>query len=211
MERGVAGAQGVDGLVKAQLAGSEMTIDAQLGNGQGLTSRAHLVLPAEASAAPFRIALVRTAPMHGDFAADGEVRPLWTLLMGGERTLSGNVHAAATLSGTLADPQAKGEAAITGGSFADAASGLKLTNVSLQARLDQTAVDVSQFTGGDGAGGTVSGQGRVSLERAGASSLRLQLQRFRLIDNDIATAVASGQATLSRDAAGSVVLRAAGR
>jgi translocation and assembly module TamB len=208
-ERGAGGAQGIDGVVKAELAGGAMTVDAQLGTGQGLSSHAHLVLPALASAAPFHIALVRTAPMHGDFAADGEIKPLWTLIMGGERSLSGAVHATGTLSGTIADPQARGAASISGGAFTDAASGLKLANVSLAAQLDQTSIDVSSVSGQDGVGGSVSGQGRISLERSGVSSFRLDLNRFRLIDNDTATATASGQATINRGADGAVKLTGA--
>ena len=208
-EKGAANEPTLDGVVNAALTGPTMTVDAQLGNGQGLASHAHLVLPAEASAAPFRIALVRTQPMKGDFSADGEVKPLWDLLMGGERSLAGKVHAVGTLGGTLADPQAKGEATIAAGQFSDSATGLKLTNVGLSARLDQNAIDVSQFTGQDGAAGSVSGSGRISLQRAGASSFRLDLNRFRLIDNDIATAVASGQATISRGADGAVKLTGA--
>ena len=208
-EKGAANEPTLDGVVNAALTGPTMTIDGQLGNGQGLASHAHLVLPAVASASPFRIALVRTAPMKGDFSADGEVKPLWDLLMGGERTLAGKVHAVGTLSGTLADPQARGEASIAAGQFIDSATGLKLANVSLAARLDQSAIDVNQFTGQDGANGSVSGSGRISLERAGASSFRLDLTRFRLIDNDIATAIASGQATISRGEDGAVKLTGA--
>ena len=208
-ERGGPATAGLDGGVKATLAGGDLTVDAQLNDSQGLTSHAHLVLPAVASAAPFHIALVRAAPLRGDFAADGEVKPLWTLLMGGERSLAGKVHANGTLAGTLGDPQARGEATIVGGQFNESATGLKLTGVTLTAQLDQSAIDVSQFSGQDGSGGSITGQGRVSLERAGASSLRLQLQRFRLIDNDLATAVASGVATISRDAAGEVKLAGA--
>ena len=209
-ERGAgANTQGIDGVVTASLSGAAMTVDAQLGNGQGLVSHAHLVLPAEASAAPFHIALIRNQPMHGDFAAEGEIKPLWTLFMGGERSLSGNVHVTGALAGTIADPQARGEASISNGAFSDAATGLKLTNVSLSARLDQAAIDVASVTGQDGAGGSVTGQGRISLERSGVSSFRLDLSRFRLIDNDIATASASGQATISRAADGSVKLTGA--
>jgi translocation and assembly module TamB len=205
-EKGVAGEPTLDGVVSAALNGGSMTLDAQLGNSQGLSSRAHLVLPTVATAAPFRIAIVRTAPMKGDFQADGEVKPLWDLSMGGERSLAGKVHAVATLGGTLADPQAKGEASLSQGQFSDSATGLKLTGVTLAADLNQNAIDVSQFAGQDGAGGQVSGSGRISLERAGASSFRLDLTRFRLLDNDIATAAASGQATISRGADGSVKL-----
>lgn len=208
-EKGAANEPKLDGVVNAALSGPAMTIDAQLGNGQGLASHAHLVLPAQTSAAPFRIALVRTAQMRGDFSADGEVKPLWDLLMGGERSLAGKVHAVGTLGGTLADPQARGEATIAAGQFTDSATGLKLTNVALAAHLDQSAIDVSQFTGQDGASGSVAGAGRVSLARAGASSFHLDFTRFRLIDNDLATAMASGQATISRGADGAVKLTGA--
>jgi translocation and assembly module TamB len=208
-ERGATATAGLDGVVKATLAGGDLTVDAQFGDSKGLTSHAHLVLPAVASAAPFRIALVRTAPMHGDFAADGEVKPLWSLLMGGERSLAGKVHANGVLAGTLADPQARGEATIAGGQYDESATGLKLTGVTLSAQLEQSTIEVGQFSGQDGSGGAITGQGRLSLERAGASSLRLQLQRFRLIDNDLATAVASGVATISRDSDGQVKLAGA--
>jgi len=208
-EKGAANEPTLDGVVNVALTGGTVTIDGRLGSGPGLTSHAHLVLPAVASAAPFRIALVRTEPMKGDFSADGEVKPLWDLLMGGERSLSGKVHALGTLGGTLADPQARGEATIAAGQFSDSATGLKLTGVTLTAALNQSAIDVNQFTGQDGAGGSLSGSGRISLERAGASSFHLDLNRFRLIDNDVATAVASGQTTISRGADGAVNLTGA--
>ena len=199
----------LDGVIRAELGQGAVSLEAQLSNKQGMTSHAHVVLPAQASAAPFRIAIARDAPLRGDFQADGEVKPLWALMMGGERTLAGQVHAQGTLSGTLADPQARGAATIANGAFSDSETGLKLTGVSLSAQLEPEAVDVSQFAGQDGVGGQVSGSGRVSLQRAGASSFRLSLNHFRLIDNDIATAMASGQATLSRAADGAVKLTGA--
>ena len=63
--------------------------------------------------------------------------------------------------------------------------------------------------GVDGHGGSVMGSGRISLLRDGASSFRLDLKGFRLIDNDIATASASGQATINRAADGKVKLAGA--
>jgi translocation and assembly module TamB len=52
----------------------------------------------------------------------------------------------------------------------------------------------------------LSGAGRISLLRNGVSSFRLDLKGFRLIDNDIATASASGQARIARAADGKVKL-----
>ena len=209
-ERGAKGQPTLSGDVDAELGGGVVTLDADLGDGQGgLTSKAHLVLPAATSAAPFRIALVRTAPMHGEFSADGEIKPLWDLLLGGDRSLSGVAHAHGVLAGSLADPQAQGQATLQDGAFSDAETGLKLRGVTLAASLDRDAINVGQFSGQDGAGGRLSGSGSISLQRAGASSFRLDLKGFRLIDNDIATAAASGQATISRAADGSVKLAGA--
>ena len=207
--RGAAGEPTLNGEVKAALNADSVTVDASVGNAQGLTSKAHLVLPAHASAAPFDIAVLGDRPMRGQFSADGQVRPLWDLLMGGERSLAGLVHARATLAGTPNDPIAEGEAAISGGQFSDSASGLKLTGVTLIAQLQHDAVDVTQFAGQDGAGGSVTGSGALSLARAGASDFRLSFKHFRLIDNDTASATATGQATLSRAANGSIKLAGA--
>jgi translocation and assembly module TamB len=207
--RGAPQASGVDSLVHGRLAGQALTLDATAVNGQGLKANASLVLPTEATGAPFRLAIARDQPLHGRFFADGEVRPLWDLLVGGERSLSGRVQTQGTLEGTAADPQATGQVSVAGGRFDDGPTGLSLRNVAIQAAFARNAVDVTQATGVDGHGGAVAGSGRISLERAGLSSFRLDLHGFRLIDNEYGTASATGQATINRDAQGHVTLAGA--
>lgn len=195
---------GLNGVLSARLSGSTLHIEAQGGNSQGLKANGELDLPAVASASPFRIAIDRTRPAQGRFFADGEVRPLWDLLSDGERTLSGHVRVNGTLDGTLADPRMIGHASVDGGRFVDAATGLTLRDVKFTADFADNVVKVSEATASDGRGGTVSGGGSMSLQRQGASSFLLDLKGFRLIDNDMATANASGQAKIERDAAGKV-------
>ena len=99
-------------------------------------------------AAPFRVAIARQKPkVRGQFAADGEVRPLFDLLIGGERSLSGRVRTEGTLGGTLAKPTATGDIAVEGGRFDDGATGLSLRNVALKADFTQAAVNVTEATG----------------------------------------------------------------
>lgn len=202
--RGAAAAQGLDGTLTARLAGDQLSIEGAGTNSQGLKSQLSLVLPTEASAAPFRIAVARKRPMQGRFLADGEVRPLWDLLVGGERSLAGHVRTQGTLGGTLSDPTAVGEVAVDGGRFEDGPTGLVLNDVVLRATFANTAINVTQATGADGHGGTLAGSGRINLFRAGVSSFRLDLKGFRLIDNDVAAASATGQATIDRAADGKV-------
>ena len=207
--RGAPAASGIDGAVHGRLSGNALTLEMKAANAQGLAANASVVLPVEASAAPFRIAIVRTRPLSGTFNAQGEVRPLWDLLVGGERSLAGKVMTEGTLAGTFAKPNAAGQITIEGGRFDDGGTGLSLRNVALKAAFTQDAVNVTQATGADGHGGSVAGSGRISLEREGASSFRLDLKGFRLIDNDLATASATGQATIDRAADGKVRLSGA--
>ncbi|WP_334164757.1 translocation/assembly module TamB domain-containing protein [Phenylobacterium sp.] len=204
--RGSPATAGIDGVVRGRLADSSLTLEASATNEQGLRATTYLVLPTEASAAPFRLAIARQRPMQGRFAAEGEVRPLWDLLVGGERSLSGQVSTAGTLGGTLAAPQAAGRITVTGGRFDDGQTGLSLRQVSLRADFAESAVNVTRATGVDAQGGSVAGAGRISLARNGVSSFRLNLDNFRLIDNDQATANASGPVTIDRGADGRVRL-----
>ena len=204
--RGAPPVQGLDGTLKARLAGADLTVEVVATNPQGLKASADIVLPAEASAAPFRVAVARQRPMRGRFAAEGEVRPLFDLLIGGGRALSGQVRTQGTLAGTLADPKVSGTFAVERGRFDDGPSGLSLREVVLRADLERDTINVTEARGVDARNGKISGQGRVSLLRDGASTFKLDLQGFRLIDNETATANASGQATITRAVDGKVKL-----
>lgn len=201
--------EAVSGRVKATLAGGHIRLIADASNPEGLKSNLDVDLPTEASAEPFRIAINRTKPLSGNFTAEGEIRPLWDLFAGGERTLSGQVSAHAVLGGTIADPAPTGEASLAKGQFRDVTTGLALQNISLATSFNQTVVTVSHFAGVDARGGTLSGDGRIGLDRGGASTFALTAKKFQLIDNDIGRASASGAVTLTRDADGKARLAGA--
>ena len=192
----------LDAVLHARLADSRLQLQAQATNRQGLRASTNLDLPAVAAADPFRLALDRTRPIGGDFSADGELKPLWDLLAGGERTLSGRLTAHGTWAGTLDAPRPTGTIAISGGRFADSSTGLVLEKLDAQAALGRDRVDVSRFSGGDGRGGVLSGSGVVSLTPSGASSFQIELTKFQLLDNELGRAIASGPVTVVRDAQG---------
>ncbi len=217
MDLAVAGARSRDepakealsGRVRATLAGARIHLVADAANPEGLKSNLDVDLPAEAAAAPFRIAVDRTKPLSGSFTAEGEIRPLWDLLAGGERTLSGQVSAHATLGGTIADPAPVGEASLAKGQFRDLATGLALKDLAVTTSFNHAVVTVGKFSGDDPRGGTLTGEGRVGLDRGGASTFTLTAKKFQLIDNDIGRASASGDVTLTRDADGKARLAGA--
>jgi translocation and assembly module TamB len=196
----------VNGDIKGQLQGGRLQVAAQLGSQQGLMSTANLALPVDASAAPFRLAVLNDRPLQGDFQADGQIQPLWDLFLGGERTLGGKLAAKIAIGGTPGDPRLTGRADLTDGLFDDYATGLKLRQVTLGAALNTDSISIDRFSGADTAKGQVSGSGRVSLQRGGGGDLVLNLMGFRLIDNDTAQADASGMVTLTRAADGKAKL-----
>lgn len=204
--RGSPASEGIDGVLRARLADSSLTLDLQTQDQRGLRATANLVLPAEASAAPFRVAIARQRPMRGRFSADGEIRPLFDIAVGGDRALAGHVKADGEIFGSLSAPRARGVLAVDGGRFDDGATGLSLRDVVLNAAFTEDEFSVSDVRATDGHGGRVGGQGRISLAREGVSSFRLDLKGFRLIDNETATASATGQATINRTADGLVKL-----
>jgi translocation and assembly module TamB len=196
----------VDGQVKGQLQGGRLQVAAQLGSQQGLMTTANVTLPVDASAAPFRLAVLNDRPLQGDVQADGQIQPLWDLFFGGERTLGGKLAAKVNIGGTAGDPKLTGRADLTDGLFDDYATGLKLRQVSLGAALNTDSISIDRFSGSDTGKGAVTGSGRVSLQRGGGGDLILNLMGFRLIDNDLAQADASGMVTLTRAADGKAKL-----
>ncbi len=204
--RGTPAAQGIDGVLKARLAADALTLDLVSSSAQGLAANATVTLPTESSVTPLRLAIARQRPMQGRFFAEGEVRPLWELAIGGERALSGFVHTEGTIAGTLSKPEATGRITVARGRFDDGSSGLTLREVTLAATFNQDAVSVTEARGVDGRSGQLSGQGRISLAPNGVSSFKLDLRAFRLIDNETAVATATGQATINRAADGKVKL-----
>ncbi|HRD27395.1 MAG TPA: translocation/assembly module TamB domain-containing protein, partial [Caulobacter sp.] len=210
--RGAGRAGSVTGDVKARLSDATLTIVGSATNAGGLRSGLTVALPVEAAAAPLRLAIARQKPMRGEFMAEGEIKPLWDLLVGGERRVTGQVSMAGTIGGTLADPRLAGRAELSHGVFEDTVVGLKLEDLSIVAALSDNAIDVSRFSGSDGRGGRVSGGergqlsggGRISLQRDGVSTFRVNLKDFRLIENEAVTAIASGDTTINRAADGKV-------
>ena len=208
-ERGSRPDQSLNAEIRGALRDNLMTINATSSNSLGLHAQADVTLPTEASAKPFHLAIDRTRPVHGQFAAQGEIKPLWDLLGSSERSVSGKIDAEGALAGTLADPRLTGRASLEGGRVDDGQTGLSLRDITVRVALADNAIDVSQVQGSDGQGGSVSGAGRISLARDGLGSFKLDLKNFRVIDNDLASASASGQATINRGSDGKVKLTGA--
>jgi len=196
----------VDGTLNATLIDDRLRLVAQARDEGAVEASADVTLPVVASASPLRLAIDRTRTMSGQVSAQGQIQPIWDLFVGGDRSLSGQVQADATLGGTWNEPRLTGRLDLAQGTFRDSASGLRLEALTLAVRFDDETALVETFSATDGEGGTVSGDGRLGLRQGGASSFRLALERFRVIDNDLAVARASGPIAVERRTDGAITL-----
>jgi len=196
----------IDGTLNALLVDNSLSIKADVRDEGAVTALVDMTLPVVATAAPLRLAVARTRPMAGTVSIQGQIQPIWDLFLGGERSLAGQINANATLGGSLNEPRLNGRLDLTEGTFRDTTTGVRLANVTLASRFDDTTALVQTFTANDGAGGTVTGDGRIGLRQGSASSFQLALTRFRIIDNDIARARATGPLTVVRAVDGKIQL-----
>ncbi|MDR3507295.1 MAG: translocation/assembly module TamB domain-containing protein [Caulobacteraceae bacterium] len=197
--------------VKGVLEGDRITLDATV-DGAGATAdhaTLHAILPAEAAAAPFRIAIDRTKPIAGQFSANGELGPIWELFYGGERELGGQLVAEGALGGSINAPRITGHGALNNGQFEDASTGLKLRQLTAEVDITGDAIDVKRFSARDAKSGVLSGDGRMDFGANASSTLTLNAKNFQLLDNETAKATASGAVTVVRDAAGKAILSGA--
>lgn len=196
----------VDGTLNAELTDNILRLKAQAQDSTAVQASADVSLPVEASAAPLRLAIARTRDMSGQIAINGQIQPIWDLFLGGAQSLSGQIAARATLAGTLNEPRLNGRLDLTQGTFRDSITGLRLESVTLASRFDDSQAVIERFEAADGVKGTVTGNGNLGLRQGSGSTLRLELTRFRVIDNDIAEARANGVLTAVRGADGNIQL-----
>ena len=76
-------------------------------------------------------------PLYGDVVLDGELGQMWKILPLTDQRLAGQVHLAATLSGTPASPVLTLHGAIDNGRFAELVQGVELRNIRLRADADK--------------------------------------------------------------------------
>jgi len=207
--RGTARDLAVDTLIEGRLARDTLTVNARTQEAAGLAGFVDLALPVQSSTNPLRLAVATAGPLRGTFDLRGEIRAVADLVFAGQRSLAGQVVTEGRVGGTLARPRVDGSFALTGGSFADPASGLELGALEAAGSLGGDQVVLQRLSATDRRRGRVSGDGRLGLAEGAASTLDLQLENFQVIDTGDVTARASGTLGVSRAAGGNLAVRGA--
>lgn len=195
---------------KADFAGLTIAVDIQQGDA-GLRAGLDVTGPAETRiAARLRtaalIALDGTGPgdagaqkLTGSIEAFGKLTMIDRIVgLGGDR-LDGSLSAQASIAGTLARPEVRGDLKLSGGAYEGVATGVVLRDVEGHIEFTGSEARIVALRASDGRDGTLTGSGAVAIADAEntAGDLKLTLTRFTVLRRAEAEVVTSGTIGLS--------------
>ncbi|MEO0382382.1 MAG: translocation/assembly module TamB domain-containing protein [Pseudomonadota bacterium] len=111
--------------------------------------------------------------------------------------LSGVGTINATARGSLSDPQITGSLAVSGGQVVDPSTGIRLTDVTLAARLDGQQAVIENASAQVRGGGTISASGSVGLGDGLPADLRIGLNGVRYADGTLIVTTVDGDLTIT--------------
>ncbi len=200
----------VDDLVGEDVALDEtpidLTLDALLDQGRlnadlgvtGLTDRpitANARLPASLALRPFAFELPESGALAGNIDAELQLARLGDILALDGQDMSGRLTIDLMLDGTLAEPKVAGPVELADARYENLTTGTDLRDLNMRAIASTERIDVERLSGRTGKSGTLSAEGGVQLD-ADADfplSVRLRLDKARLVDRDDAEATISGE------------------
>ena len=155
---------------------------------------AEAALPMTVNLATPGVTLRQNAPLSGRVDWRSPVAPLAALFGPPNVRMTGQLALDAEIGGTLAAPTARGEASLTQGRFEHLEQGTYLEDLTLRTAFDGDRLTVTELSGDDSLGGSISGSGSVALDPARGFPLEaaVKLDNLRVVTNDLAKANIGG-------------------
>ena len=110
--------------------------------------------------------------------------------------VAGEVRVSATARGSLAAPQLAGTVNLSGGSFFDPGTNIRLQGMALDGSLDGNSAVLHSFRAEAAGGGTITAQGRVGFGSGLPADLAVRLNDVRYTDGVFVATRLSGDLTL---------------
>lgn len=141
-------------------------------------------LPLEFSFMPFAFSLPETAPLSGSLVIAAQAGPLSAAFLPPGHILTGDININGRITGTLASPDLEGTASLGKGSYRYQQYDLTLYDLQAAARMQAGRLEISSFYAHDNEGGTLRGEGLISLASPENTDLALTVDNFRLLRSD---------------------------
>jgi translocation and assembly module TamB len=195
--RAAQASEAIDGSISAELRSGGLSLRGTATNPRGLRASGDARLPVITSLTPFRLEVVRSGALNGQFEIVGPVEAIAKLALSRNSTASGTLTARGQLSGTVTSPQVQGRAQLDNAALTDASLGVRLTNANAIVNFLGPVADIETLTASDGRGGKLQLAGQIALGRAATWRLNGQMDKFQLIGSNEALIVATGPWSLA--------------
>ncbi len=147
------------------------------------------------------------APLFAQLRYNGPAQAVWGLAGIAALDVRGPVTVAADAGGHLGDPTLSGTITARGARVEQPAIGAVVDNASLDARFTASRLELTQFSGNAGKGGSITGSGTIGLsaDEGFPMDIRADLKNAALINRDDLQAAATGPVRIATDIFGGVV------
>ncbi|MEM6900961.1 MAG: translocation/assembly module TamB domain-containing protein, partial [Pseudomonadota bacterium] len=132
-------------------------------------------------------------PQTFAISGGGEIGAIATLLTPPDTSIAGTAELEIVADISNEARQIGGFVNVSNGSFEQGDLGILFTDIALQSRVDQDVVQIDQFMAQDGRGGSLSGNGELSLSDGGAGRLSLTSKNMQWVSRDDLSAELSGE------------------
>jgi translocation and assembly module TamB len=196
----------------------DVQLDARLARGQltadfavtGLGDRAltgNLALPMALALQPFEAAVADDAPLRGRIDGGIDLARLMALAPVQGLQLLGELQVGLGLGGTKAQPAVNGAVTLAGGSLQDLSSGIDLVDLALRLEGRGRSIALTSLAASGRTGGALRATGEASLLPDGGVGYNaaVDLDRLRVLNNELGTAVLSSDVDASGDQRGARV------
>lgn len=187
---------GLNGALTFALTDGRIRANLDAKSDRGLVIKGDADVPASAAAQPFKIAFDPKAKASGHLSVQGPAKDGWRVFGPTEQSLDGNLRLNVTLAGTIGDPDLTGVGALSKGTFEDAATGIKLRDVSADLRFGDSTLYIISITARDRRNGLARAKGAVVFGEKGAdANVAITMNDLQFLDRDEAKATGSGSLT----------------
>jgi len=191
----------IDGTASLQLKEGLVEIAGNLSGAGEMPIRVSASLPARVMLAPPLLSIDRERPLSLDLQAEGPVAPVLELFFPDTLNLQGQSRLNLQVTGTAKEPKIEGGIEISDGFVESYALGTTLSNLRASLKGDGSTLKLESLSAGDGASGSLSATGEMSLsaENRYPYNFRLLIDNGRLVNLDNVASTVSGELLLKGD------------
>ncbi|HEY4548458.1 MAG TPA: translocation/assembly module TamB domain-containing protein [Pedomonas sp.] len=149
----------------------------------------------------------RSVPLTGTVSWNGRADALWALTGIEAHEVTGPATIQARLGGTVGNPDIAGNIRSSGASYENLGTGLRVTNIEMEAAFRGARLDIQRLGGQAGKTGRVTATGwlELSAERGFPADVQVALDRASIMRRDDIQAWATGNARLTHGPEGGLI------